>query len=482
MILRHFPARWPALLFLVIFAGLGLVACQANEEIAWATVSAPPVDRTDAPEETSTPDVGSTAAPSPTVTDGPTLVLRGQVIEFWHPWQGDLARRVEEAVVQFNLTNEWGIKVNLKPFYSSGALIDGVNAGLKDKAGGLPQVVAAPGVQLAIWSELDNAVIDLAPYIAHSRYGFKEEEIAAFQETFWAQGKSGDRQVAIPALQNARVLFYNESWAKELGFYGPPKTPSEFRTQACAAAQKNNTSRVLEKFGTGGWIIDTDPITTLSWFAVFGAQPIPESPGMPYSFKGKEAEDTFSFLRGLLDNGCAWLAKNPTPYEYFARRMALFYTGNLEDIAIQSRWNAKFKNEDSWRVLPFMSKDGKPVVISEGDAYAVFHSEPETEMAAWLFMRWMLNPKVAVKLVQAMPSLPVSTSQADQLKDMQTRSPWNMIFQLAGPAQAAPSLASWPEARRFVEDAAWQVFHVPAENVPQILPELDQVIQNLSAK
>ncbi len=481
MILRLLPARWPALLLMMIFAGLGLVACQADEEIAWATVAATEMGRTPAPAETPTATGVATIVPSPTATDGPALVLRGQVIEFWHPWQGDLATRAREAAVQFNLTNEWGITVNVRPFYSSGALIDAVNAGLKEQTGGLPLIIAAPSENLVIWSERDHAVINLAPYIAHERYGLNAQVIDAYNKTFWAQDQVGDQRIAVPALRNARVIFYNESWAKELGFSGPPKTPAEFKTQACAAAQQNNTSRFLEKYGTGGWIIDTNPVTALSWFAVFGAQPVPDQAGMPYAFKGKEAEETFSYLRGLLDNGCAWLAKNPAPYEYFARRMALFYTGTLEDIAVQSRWNSKFKNEDSWRILPFMSKDGKPVVFSDGYSYAIFHAEPEAEMAAWLFIRWLQKSEVSVKLIQALPSLPVRTDQAEKLKSAQTGSPWNMILLLTEPARAVPSLASWPEVRRFVEDAVWQIFHAPVENVPKILPELDQVIQDLLA-
>ncbi len=478
---RPHPARRFGMLFIVLFAGLILTACQAAEKVQWATVAAP-ITRDTQAAETPAPISLSTATPVPTPTDDPGKRLRGLAIEFWHPWRGDLADQVDAAVTEFNRTNKWGFTVKTRPFYSDGALDEAVSTGLQDASAGLPHLIAAPGSQIIALAGQKNAIISLDALISSAQYGFSEAEISAFHSAFWAQDQAAGRQVAIPALRDARVLFYNESWAKELGFSGPPKTPAEFKSQACAAATANNTSRVLDMYGTGGWIVDTDPITTLSWFYAFGAQPVPGEVGKPYAFKGDEAEDTFAFLRDLLDDGCGWVARNPAPYEYFAERMALFYSGTLEDIAVQSRWSEKLNSKDTWRVLPFMSTAGKPVVIGSGYSYAVFQSKPETELAAWLFIQWMQKPAVAVKLIQAMPSLPVSASQAEQLKSMQASQPWNMILPITEPAHAAPNIVSWLEVRRLVEDAAWQIYHAPPEGVPAILPELDKAVQGIPTK
>jgi multiple sugar transport system substrate-binding protein len=484
MTFRPYLARWRALLFLSLVLGLILAGCQENTEIPWATVSATIAGSTPVPADDPAPTLPPTITPTATPTALPTLPpgIKGQTIEFWHPWQGDLAKQVEEAATGFNKTNEWGLTVKVRPFYSGGALDEAVTSGLKDPKSGLPQIVAAPGDQLAVWAGKSNVLVSLDPFISHPQVGLSAEEIRAFNPVFWTQDQAGGKQVGIPALRTARVVFYNETWAKELGFSGPPKTPDEFKKQACAAAQKNNTSGFSDKYGTGGWLIDNDALTTLSWMSAFGAQPVPDGEGKPYAFQSKEAGATFAFLRGMLNDGCAWLPRVPAPYEYFGKRMALFYSGTLPDAYIQARWQTRLKSKDTWTILPFMGADGKPVVYSSGYSYAVLKSKPEAELAGWLFARYLETPAVAAKLTQALPSLPVRSDIAVQMKDVKDTSPWDVLLPLTGQVRPAPALASWVEVHRLLEDAAWQVYHVPTEGVPLILPDLDQAIQDLVEK
>jgi multiple sugar transport system substrate-binding protein len=484
MTFRPYPARWPALMLLLLILGLTLAGCQDSTEIPWATVSPTGNGSTPTPGNKPAPTLPPTITPTATATALPTIPpgMKGQTIEFWHPWQGDLAKRVDEAAVEFNRTNEWGLTVNVRPFYSGGALDEAVAAGLKDAASGLPQVVAAPGEQLSDWSAKPGVVVELDDYLNHPQWGLSAEESKSFYPAFWEQDQVDGKRLGVPALRTARVMFYNETWAKELGFSSPPKTPDEFKKQACAAAQKNNISRSIDKYGTGGWLIDNDQLTTLSWLGAFGAKAVPAEAGKPYIFQSKEAGETFTFLRGMLDDGCAWLPRNPAPYEYFGNRMALFYSGTLPDAFVQARWQTKLKSKDTWKLLPFMGKDGKPVVYSSGYSYAIFKSKPEAELAGWMFIRYLETPAVSAKLAQALPSLPVSRAVADQLKSLKASAPWDAILPLAEQARPAPTLASWGNVHRLVEDAAWQVYHVPVENLPQILPQLDQAIQELTGK
>jgi multiple sugar transport system substrate-binding protein len=474
--------RRPALFFLLLFFGLILVSCQENTEIPWATVSAPPATNTPKPHENSPAVLPPTNTPTviPDSTQVTTKTLRGKTIEFWHSWQGELAKEAEDAAAEFNRTNQWGLTVKVKPFYSIGALDDAVEAGIKDPSTGLPQAIAAPGEQLAVWSEKYGILSDLNGYVQDQKFGMSQNEINSFSPIFWNQDRVGEKKIGIPALRTAWVIFYNETWAKELGFSNPPKTPEEFKKQACAAAKKNNAAGYLEKYGTGGWIIDDDALTTLSWLTAFGAQPIPDAEGKPYRFQSPEAGKAITFLRGMLDDGCAWQPRNPVPYEYFGKRMALFYTGTLPDGDIQNRWQNKLKNADKWRILPFMSEDGKPVVYGGGPSYAVLKSDPDTELAAWLFLRFLETPAIAVKLTKALPSIPVSSAISEQLSGMENTFPWKDLLPVNEQVRAAPTLPSWSIARRLLEDAGWQVYHIPVDQILQILPDLDQAILDIS--
>ncbi len=52
--------------------------------------------------------------------------------------------------------------------------------------------------------------------------------------------------------QSAQVMFYNNTWASELGFDAAPQTADEFKEQACAAAAANDADDTPDNDGTGG--------------------------------------------------------------------------------------------------------------------------------------------------------------------------------------------------------------------------------------
>ena len=378
-----------------------------------------------------------------------------------------------------------------QPFYTAGALYEAVEAGLAESPVTLPDVVAAPAEQLAAWSEQAGIVADLSGYINHPEVGWTAQEIAAFHPVFWDQDRSGERQIGVPLLRTTRVLFYNQTWAGELGFKSPPATPADFKKQACAAAVANNGLRLVEKFGTGGWLIDDDPLTLLSWLGAFGAQVLPEDGGAAYQFESEEAEDALAFLRGMLADGCAWLGRNQTQYDYFASRTALFYTGTLQDIYVQKEINEQAGNTDEWTVLPFPGLGGEPVVYAAGYSLALLDplgEPPQDEqarkerMAGWLFIRWLSQPSNQARLAEVLPSIPVSSAVDAQLVDYRRNFPWDMILPLREAARPVPGLASWRTVRRLVEDASWQIYHLPDSQVELILSQLDSAVEEFLAQ
>ncbi len=476
-----------------VIAALSLAACQADPDAVRVTSQATssaftPTARQATrtlPARTRTP----AASPSPALPDYLAVDpndLKGVEIDFWFPWQGELAEAAELLAAEFSQSNDWGIRVERKPFYTAGALYEEIEAGLADNRAGLPDVVAAPADQLAAWSEQAGVIADLSGYLDHPQVGWSAQEVEAFHPIFWNQDRLNDQQVGVPLLRSARVLFYNETWARELGFKSPPATPDEFREQACAAAVANNGLRLLDKLGTGGWLIDDDPLTLLSWLGAFGAQALPEDGSSAYQFESEEAEEALAFLRGMLNDGCAWLGRNQTQYDYFASRTALFYTGSLQDIYVQKEFNERAGNKDEWTVLPFPGLEGMPVVYASGYSLALIDplgGPPQDDqarkesMAGWLFIRWLSQPRNQARLAETLPSIPVSRAIDAQLVDYRRNFPWDMILPLREAARPAPGSASWRIVRRLVEDASWQIYHLPADQVELILPQLDSAAE-----
>jgi multiple sugar transport system substrate-binding protein len=421
----------PAYLLLFILAFFLLTGCQSNAGQPTITVLAPTAVKT--VQNTAAPTLTPSPVPSPTLP-AHLLVsaedLQGTIIQFWHPWQGEMETLADAMVADFNRSNQWGITVRAEAYYNSSSLQEAVNQSMADIDADLPQVVAASADQLAAWSEAGDAVVDLNEYVRHPAYGFTQKEIGSFVPAFWNQDQVGERQLGIPALRSAQVLFYNQTWAKELGFLVPPVNTAEFKKQACAAAVENNASRNRAMNGTGGWLVNTDALTTISWMHAFGAEFLPTGEGESFTFESEQAEESLKFLRGMMDEGCAWVSREKATPEYFSNRMALLYSGTLSDLYVQKRHNTIINNTDDWIILPFPGKNGQTIVYASGPSYGILRAAPEAQMAAWLFTRWMAQPSNLARLAELLPSIPVSSAVEAQVADYRMNFPWNAILPL----------------------------------------------------
>ena len=386
--------------------------------------------------------------------------------------------RAEEAAKQFNKENSWGIVVRVRSLNSAPALYEAVELLTAESSlNDTPDVIAAAPEELAAWMS-DGRLMNLDDYLSHPEWGLAADEISAFNAVFWQQdqwnGPAGSLQAGIPAVRSARVLFYNETWAKELGFQHPPASPDEFREQACAATQANNALPDISKHFTGGWLLDTEALVMLSWLDAFGAQVLPVADGAPYTFQSDAADEATSYLRKLFDDGCAWEGRSPTPHEYFTKRMALMYSGTLQDLAVQAAAQQRLNSGDRWTVIPYPVVTGSGAVYSYGYSYGLLASAPKQQLAGWLFMRWMAKPRNQALLAEVWPSIPVSSAAERELGDYKNNFPWSMIFPLQSSIKPAPSLPSWRMVRLILEDAAlWQLFRLPVDQLQYFLPELD---------
>jgi len=280
------------------------------------------------------------------------------------------------------------------------------------------------------------------------------------------------------------VLFYNQGWAESLGFNSPPVTPDDFKNQACAAAQANLKDLPWQNNGTGGWLVDTNALTLISWMQTFGGT-LPLVENQPYQFNTSQARDSFTYLRQLFDKGCAWAGKEDLPYDYFASRQAIFFSGPLQDILPLADTMAQQKSADHWSILPFPSLTHKPVLVVSGPSYAILKSSPRQQLAAWLFIRWMIQPEHLASLVEADGSLPVRVSELDQLSAFKQRYPqWNLVQQWIPVAQTTPPVSSWRQVKPILEDAGWQTFssNFTVTQIPQTLVMLDETIQEVLQK
>jgi ABC-type glycerol-3-phosphate transport system substrate-binding protein len=303
-------------------------------------------------------------------------------------------------------------------------------------------------------------------------------EIADFPSVFWEQDQVGDARLGMPAQRTARFLLYNQTWAGELGFDVPPVTAVEFQEQACKANQSMRLDADLQNDGRGGWLIDAHPITNMSWLLAFGGG-VQEENG--FRFLTPENIDATRFIKELAEDGCAWQTQNEKPLARFVDRSALFATASLEDLPDLARDFASAGSNDQWTVLPFPGSENSIVVIY-GASYILFESDDAEQLAAWLFVRWLLSPENQADWVNSAGLYPLQASTMNLLADYAAGHPqWAEAVELLPQGQITPQLAAWRTVRVALGDGFNFMFRVdtPVGQVPAILSQLDAIVTDI---
>ena len=457
------PRRLIPFLILVLI----LSACQpADEEIPLPT-SRP--YGTNAPASTRTPAAESRLGV-------PDTALKGIEVDVWYPWFGAPASVFESQIQEFNETNPWGIQArgtslqNYTELYAqAGTAVHGPNR--PDVVIGLPEYAVE-------WYD-QEAVLDLNLYVYDPLYGLSGPEIADFPSVFWEQDQVGDVRLGMPAQRTARFLLYNQTWAEELGFDDPPINATEFREQACAANQFMRSDAVPQNDGTGGWLIDTNPITNLSWLLAFGGG-VQEGEG--FRFLRPENIDATRFIKGMAEDTCAWKTQSDQPLSKFVDRSALFANASLEELPDLARDFAFAGSTDKWTVLTFPGLEGSALVVY-GASYILFTSDEADQLAAWLFVRWLLSPENQADWINTEGLFPLQAGTISIMGEYAAGHPvWEEAVKLLPQGRITPQLPAWRTVRVALGDGFNFMFRVdtPTGQVPAILAQLDTIVTDLN--
>src|SRR5258706_1399392 len=433
------------------------------------------------PPPNMTEEVSAQQTPTPAVSklNIQKEALRGVHFMVWHPWFGAQASLFESQVAQFNKVNEWRIVVDAVGKENYSELYSQTTDALKNSSN--PQVVIALPEQALGW---DAKVIDLNMYLHDPDYGMSAVDISDFSTAIWSQDEVNGKRYGVPAQRTAGFIFYHQSWARELGFASPPKTSAEFEQQACAAHTALGKDTDPNNDALGGWLIDTDAMTALSWMQAFNGG-VQEEKGFRFLTPGNVT--AFKYLKVLQQKGCAWVASADLPvYDRFAKRQALFSTGGLEDLVDQSRTFSASASQDEWPVLPFPRCRHKSLIVY-GSSFVMFKSDDVTQLAAWLFMRWMLSPENQARWVQSTGLFPLRASTMDLLTDYgKTHPQWADAVKLLPNGKITPQLAGWRLVRIMLGDGFADMFDTIRHpdltdgQVPVILKQMDDTATDLN--
>lgn len=408
--------------------------------------------------------------------------LKGVVVRFWHHWTGPSGDLMQALVEEFNLTNPWGIlavEINQGNLDQIDEKLD-----LSKSNTDRPDLVVGYLHQALTWDE-QIGLVDLNDYLKDPIWGYSSQDMADFYPVFWEYDFHQEKRLGIPAQRYGQLLFYNQSWARELGFNDVPLSTEIFAQQACAASTANNQDQSTSNDGTGGWIISSEYPAVLSWMYAFGGAIIDENSASlkaPYDFDQEQVLRAYIFLRDMYDQGCAWLPENPWPETYFSERKALFASGSISDIPYFLDALKRAGNTDQWTVLAYPGPEDTQVLNVYGPSFQVLASTEQQQLAAWMLMKWLLEPENQTRLVQTTFAYPLRISVAQQLQQTGMQSPaWGAAVDLLEYARVEPALRSWELVRWAISDSATQLFrsYTTLEQIPGLVRYLDQTAAEL---
>lgn len=453
---------WSYLILTAFLLSAILVAC------APAATPAP----TEAPEE---PAPTEEAAPVSNISADPS----GQTVVFWHAMSsGANLEGIDAIVAEFNASNEFGITVE--------AIAQGSQSELETAFNGAITTGELPSMTMAFPNGLVRSfslglIAPLNQYIDDPVYGRTAEEQAAIYPGPYSSGTLPDgTQVGIPMHQSAQVLFYNHTWAQELGFAAPPDTSVEFREQACAAATANNADDNPDNDGTGGFVYFPDASMVSPFIWAFGGEIVSDD-GTAYVLNSQAAVDVALMFKDMFDNGCT-LSTPSFPNPEFAGRQALFAASSTAGEPFQNAAMEEAGNTDVWGFIPFPGPDGTKVVNSFGQMVGIVQTNPEQDLASWIFLDYLTSAEVQAQWVSTTGYYP-SQSTTD-VGDRAGSDPiWAEGLALLELGKAEPNLAAHGAVRGAIRDAYFAILEATDEaGIMVILDDLNATAADLVAE
>jgi multiple sugar transport system substrate-binding protein len=451
----------------IMIVAFAIAGC-APQATPTAAPTMPPVAATMAP----TMAPATEAATEAPTEAKPAIDPTGQTVTFWHVWgTGGPSEAMAAIVDDFNASNQYNITVNAQDQGNYSDLEDAFNAAIQ--SGDIPDIVTGYTNAMANWYGVDS-IVDLTPFMMDATYGLSADEQTAFYPGTLNAGKAADgAQFAFPISQSENVIFYNSQWAQELGFDNPPTNYAEFKDQACAAANANNNDSNPNNDGTGGLVLDTGASNLASWVFANGGNML-NAAGNGYDFTSQPVVDAVTFFKDLFDNGCAFQTES-YPNPEFATRKALFTVSSTAGLPYQvSAFQAEGAIQDNWTIIPFPGKDGGQAVDLFGQLVGIGNTNPQREMAAWIFLKYLSSPEVQAKWIQGSAYYPTRSDVVPLLDTYSQANPiWSTGLSYLQYGKTEPTWPSWTQVRRDIGTAVAGILQGTAADIPTELQDLN---------
>ncbi|HQH57849.1 MAG TPA: extracellular solute-binding protein [Anaerolineaceae bacterium] len=461
----------------LLLLALALAGCQAAPETPRASPTSTLSPATPVPTATKTPSPTATSTPTATAVPIPAADiedLNGLELRLLHPWINAAETDFLALVETFNASNAWGIRVLPE---SAGSFSAVANALAGGEAG--HNLFIANGFDLALAVGASN-LINLSPYMRDAEWGlgaaYAPESVFAPLAPSFAETREWNY---LPLAYQPALLFYNQTWAQELGFNSPPATAAELRAQMVPAAAEKLLDKDDTNNGAGGMWISDSARAPLAWYYAFGGECAASNGAL--AFNHEIFLEAIEFLKSAYEEDASWVGLQKKPYDYFARRQALAYEGTLDDLLEQEGYLARAGSADEFITLPYPGPDGSGSIALETLSLGIRAGSAAEQLGAWIFARWLLEDSAQETLVRVSGYWPAAGNPRDIAPDYARQHPaWASALREGVRLKLAPERENWAFSRVVLQDALRRAYQLDLAYIPTVLETLDATLLELA--
>ncbi len=479
-IVKH-PKR---IIVIILLVSLLMGACKPHQLAARGEEKIDDATSTVVSTEIPSPTVTERPTPSPVILPSPTSIqptlidlaaLKGLTLTVKHPWYGNSAKAFETIVEDFNLKNAWGIMVKAVPGNGLPHLGEQLAKAKLDD-----DVIIAQSYDI-LSSMHEQEIYNLQDFVGDAQYGLERfyNSDSPFARFTPLQDEKNPLYV-LPIAFQPGVLFYNQSWAEDLGLQGLPFTYEAFTEQMMAGLKANLADVDLNNNGTGGLLLTKTTRSAQGWYASYNGGFVPGNEHL--AFDSETLLQTYQWLKRSFENDSHWVGMESTPYDYFSRRLALAYEADLDDLAYQSAAMGSQGFADQWVSLPYPTEDGSGAIALESLGVAINSRKEDKASAAWLFACYLLEEAQQRALVEVHGYWPVIDAPAKVAPEYAASHPaWASADVPGVRYYLAPEGENWAVTRRIFQDATLRLYGLDAQYFPKILELLTQTLKDIQA-
>ncbi len=414
----------------------------------------------------------SSAAPAAKANPVDAVDLTGQKvpITFWHakaagPKQDTLNAIVDDFNKSQNIvTVTPQAQGNYTQLYQK--LLTSVSGGL------LPDIGDAYPSQVSEYQDA-KAVVALDDYINSSKYGLSKADLADYVKPYLVENsypEFNNQYFSFPFSNSFVVTYYNADMLKTLN---AAKTPDQWTWDDFVAAGK-----AAGAAGKKGWVIDIDPSTFDAMIYTRGGKLISDDQKQ-WLLNQQPGVDSLALHEQAVREGWGyqWAAPSSLINE-FGTGKVLLKLGTSSDLANQTKQVAG-DGKFNWNIaMPPRNSGVSPVTVLYGGSLAIFKSNPQKQLAAWMFLKYLGTPEVTTKWSVGTGYTPIRQSalksDAIQSAIKQTPQLGVLLSQIAQYGKPETTVKGTQDTRNYISDAMTQAILQPTTPAKTLL---DTVVQ-----